>query len=74
MKVCEECGVEAVPDGREKYCSEECAARRKRRKTREKRFGQHRHVWICAKCGQRTKLGRKRVPDETPALKQVVVT
>lgn len=66
MKVCTECAKTAVPPGREKFCSPDCAARYKRRKTREARAGQHRHDWTCRTCGKPYKPGRKRIPDEGP--------
>ena len=66
MRVCTECAKNAVPPGREKFCSPDCAARYKRRKTRETRTGQHRHDWACRACGKRYKPGRRMIPDEVP--------
>jgi hypothetical protein len=54
---CAQCG-EQVPEGRERFCSNECLARYKREQER-KSYG-HRHEYRCVDCGHQLRLGRHR--------------
>ncbi len=53
------CG-KPIPQGRKRYCSDECQATAYLMRKREKRVGDHRHRYRCIDCEVKLSLGRPR--------------
>ncbi len=51
------CG-KPIPQGRKRYCSEECRNIGNLMRKREKRVGDHRHRYRCIDCEVKLSLGR----------------
>jgi len=53
---CLSCG-QLLPEGRKKFCSEECAKTANRNRQRDRRAEIHKHLWECS-CGAIISPGR----------------